>query len=116
MIEQNNIKDFAIAAFRHYHNTRKTDITDAETAAVVLAVSSTLHHLKCEHDTIAIDGIKQVYFKLPQGDLKRGTLSSYVRRAAFDMNVSERVLWYKLRRARRTFQYYYNEFMTKSLQ
>lgn len=35
MIEQNNIKDFAIAAFRHYHNTRKTDITDAETAAVL---------------------------------------------------------------------------------
>lgn len=116
MIEQNNIKDFAIAAFRQYHYTRTTDVVDDETAAVILAVSSTLHHLKCERDAIAIDGIKQVYFKLPQGDLKRGTLSSYVRRAAYDMNVSERVLWYKLRRARRVFNYYHNEFMTKSLQ
>lgn len=116
MIQQDNIKDFAIAAFRQYHYTRTTDVVDDETAAVILAVSSTLHHLKCERDTIAIDGIKQVYFKLPQGELKRGTLSNYVRRAAFDMNVSERVLWYKLRRARRTFRYYYNEFMTKSLQ
>lgn len=116
MIEKNNIKDFAIAAFRQYHYTRTTDVVDDETAAVILAVSSTLHHLKCERDTIAIDGIKQVYFKLPQGDLKRGTLSSYVRRAAYDMNVSERVLWYKLRRARRVFNYYHNEFMTKSLQ
>lgn len=116
MIQQDNIKDFAIAAFRQYHYTRTTDVVDDETAAVILAVSSTLHHLKCERDTIAIDGIKQVYFKLPQGELKRGTLSNHVRRAAFDMNVSERVLWYKLRRARRTFRYYYNEFMTKSLQ
>lgn len=115
MIEQNNIKDFAIAAFRQYHNTRKTDITDAETAAVILAVSSTLHHLKCERDTIAIDLIKQVYFKLPQGNLKRGTLSNCMRRAAEDISVHESTLWYKHRRIKSVFKYYYNEFTLKSL-
>lgn len=116
MIQQDNIKDFAIAAFRHYGHTKKSDTIDADTITVALAVSSTIHHLECEEDTVAIDGIKQVYFKLPQGNIKRGEMSSYVRRAAFDMNVSERTLWYELRRARRVFNYYYNEFMTKSLQ
>lgn len=115
MIQQDNIKDFAIAAFRHYGNIDKNTF-DSDSVTIALAVSSTIHHLKCEHDTIAVDGIRNVYFKLPQGNIKRGVMSSYIRRAAFDMNVSERVLWYSLQRARRVFNYYYNEFMTKTLQ
>lgn len=116
MIQQDNLKDFAVAAFRYYSNLDMENSVDSDSVIIALAVSSTIHHLKCEHDTIAVDGIKYVYFKLPKGNIKRGVMSSYIRRAAFDMNVSERVLWYGLCRAKRVFSYYYNEFMTKTLQ
>lgn len=113
MIQQDNIKDFATAAFRHYAHTKHSKALDVDDITIIIAISSTIHHLECEHDTIALAGIRQVYFKLPKGNLKRGEMSSYVRRTALDIHVSESLLWNKLRRARQTFNYYYKQFTYK---
>lgn len=115
MIQQDNIKDFAIAAFRYRGHMNGNEIVTDDEATVILAVASTLHHLDVEREYIALEGIKQVYYKLPMGDLKRGMLSEYVRSAAYEMHVDERTLWRKLKRARTVFNRYHNKFTDRKL-
>ena len=108
MIPQDNIKDFATAAFRYYGHVTADNIITADELTVILAVSLTIHHLRIDNDFIALEGIKRTYCILPLGNLKRGIMSDYVRRASYEMNVSESVLWSKLRRARTVFNQYYS--------
>lgn len=116
MIEQNNIKDFAIAAFRYRGHIDVDSITSDDELTVVLAVSSTVRHLQIEQDTIAVEGIKRVYYNLPLGNIKRGVMSNRVRRVAYDMHISESVLWRGLRHARYVFNRYYKEFTSQNRQ
>lgn len=116
MIQQDNIKDFAKAAFRFQgHLTANTKI-DTDELAVVLAVSSTIHHLQIEDDAIAVEGVKRVYYTLPLGNIKRGLISSRVRYVAAELNVDESVLWRRLRRARYIFNCYYKKFTLQNRQ
>lgn len=114
MFEQNNIKDFAIAAFRYYgHIDKNVNPTESE-IGIILAAASTIHHLEIENDNIAIESIKRVYYNLPLGNVKRGVMSNRVKQAAYDMNINESVLWRKLRNARYIFNCYYKEFTSKN--
>lgn len=115
MFEQNNIKDFAIAAFRYYgHIDKHIKPTESE-MFIIIAAALTIKHFKIEYDDMAIEGIKQVYYKLPMGNVKRGVMSNCVRKAAYDMNISESALWRKLRVVRDVFNRYYKEFDARHL-
>ena len=71
-MQQDNIKDFAIAAFRYRGHLNDTDILSLEEVYINMAVTSTIRHLEIERDYIAIEGVKRVYYQLPLGNLKRG--------------------------------------------
>ena len=70
-MQQDNIKDFAIAAFRYRGHLNDTDILSLEEVYINMAVTSTIRHLDIERDYIAIEGVKRVYYQLPLGNLKR---------------------------------------------
>ena len=116
VIQQDNIKNFAIAAFRYRGHISNNETLTADDTMVLLAVASALHHLDVEHDYIAVEGVKQVYYKLPMGNIKRGVLSKRVKRAAYDMHIDESTLWRKLHRARTVFERYYEKFTSKNCQ
>ena len=113
-MQQDNIKDFATAAFRFYGQALKKKINpgdfDAADFDIVLAASLTIRHLEAAKDFIAAEGIRQVYFDLPPGKLRRGVMSNTIRRAAYDMHISEGTLWNKLRHARMLFNEYYIDY------
>lgn len=69
-MQQDNIKDFAIAAFRYRGHLNDTDILSLEEVYINMAVTSTIRHLDIERDYIAIEGVKRVYYQLPLGNLK----------------------------------------------
>ena len=92
-MQQDNIKDFAVAAFRFYGQALKNKIKPKDVTAsdwdVFFAAALTVKHLQAAQDYDAAEGIRQVYFALPPGNLRRGTISNTVRRAAYDMHISE---------------------------
>ena len=106
-MQQDNIKNFAIAAFRFYgHRKQQTSLSEND-FTVLFAVSLTLKHLEVDGDQVALAGIRLVYFGLPSGRLKSNVMTNSVRRAAAQMHSSEGTVWNKLRRARILFDKYY---------
>ena len=114
-MQQDNIKDFAIAAFRYRGHLNDTDIVSLEEVYINMAVTSTIRHLDIERDYIAIEGVKRVYYQLPLGNLKRGLLTENTKRVAIDMHIEERTLWRHLARARNIFNCYYEKFTDTKL-
>ncbi len=112
-IQQDNIKDFAIAAFRYYGQRNNIDSPDK---TVINAVERTMQHLNIENDIIALEGVRNTYCRLPQGKIRRGTITRSIIKAAYDMNVDERTLWRKLERSRKIFGEYYNSLLTENCQ
>lgn len=111
MIHKDNIKDDAIAAFRAYgHGMR-----DSEDPAIE-AVERTMLHLSIDDDTVALEGMRAVYFVLPLGVLKRGTISRAIVSASEEMHVDERRLYRKLARCRAMYHRYYKSLLTKKCQ
>lgn len=114
-MQQDNIKDFAIAAFRYRGHLKDTDILSLDEIYINMAVTSTIRHLEIERDYIAIEGVKRVYYQLPLGNLKRGLLTENTKRVAIDMHIEERTLWRHLARARNIFNCYYEKFTDTKL-
>ena len=105
-MQQDNIKDFAIAAFRYRGHLNDTDILSLEEVYINMAVTSTIRHLEIERD---------YYYQLPLGNLKRGLLTENTKRVAIDMHIEERTLWRHLARARNIFNCYYEKFTDTKL-
>ncbi len=106
MIQQDNIRDFAVAAFRHYGHTR-SGTRDPDSCAEVEAAASTIKHLRVEGETETVRLIERVYCSLPLGKLKRNAVAYRVNAAASEMNMDARTVWRKLAKARRLFYAYF---------
>lgn len=106
-MQQDNIKDFAIAAFRFYAHRKKQKGLSENDLIILQAVERTLEYLEVDGDLVALEGIHRVYFALPEGKLKSNVMTNTVRRAAAEMFSSEGTVWNKLRRARKLFNEYY---------
>lgn len=111
MIQQDNIKEYEIAAFRAYGHIDSIEEPTFEDTMTLWAVSSVIRHLKFDDDDIALKGVQEVYCKLPMGHIRRGTITNSVKRTAFDMFISESTLWSALNRARRLFNKYYRSLL-----
>lgn len=107
MIQQNNIKDFSIAAFRYYGHRENENITGVTELQISAAVENTFRHLQIEDDSDCVKIVQQIYCALPLGNIRKGLISKYVVSVGTLMNMDERTIWRKLRRARELFNKYY---------
>ena len=94
MIDDANTKKYSVAAFSFYGLGRSP--FDEAAAADLLAVERSLSVLRPE----VVRAVEEVYFKPLEG---KGDLSARVVKATFDLNYSERQIWYFLHEARLTF-------------
>lgn len=107
MIQQDNIRDFAVAAYRHYgyvHSNNKINNIDHD---VIDAVEHSIKHLKVDGDTETVNLIVDVYGTLPAGRLHRNVITHRVNAAATKYCMDPRTVWRKLARARKLFRLYY---------
>lgn len=112
-MQQDNIKDFAVAAFRLYGN----DPQSPDEPGIINAVRATFSHLAVNGDNMTITVVKEVYCRLPCGYVKKGTISAAVQASATAHHADARTIWRKLKYARQLFnQYYKGETLTKSCQ
>lgn len=109
MIKKDNIKDFAILAFRYYgHHNADDEGIDVNEQNIINAVTNTFRHLKIENDVECVDVVKEIYCSLPLGNIRKGFISQKVIAVSNVMNMDGRTIWRKLRRARELFNAYYN--------
>lgn len=101
MIQQDNIRDHAVAAFRQYGHNKH-----AERCAEIEAASLAIKHLTVDGDIETVQLIERVYCSLPLGKLKRNAVTHRVAAAAVEMNMDVRTVWRKLAKARRLFNAY----------
>lgn len=114
LMERNNIKHMAIAAYRYYARSKSKYPESIEDTVIIAAAASAIRHLKIAHKDIAVDVIRIVCYDLPDGDLPRGTITKRVMTAADELNTSYSAAWRELRRACYIFDCYYAEFTPKS--
>lgn len=116
-MQQDNIKDFAVAAFRLYGNNVDSDPQTPDDQGIINAVKATLSHLAVNGDYTTIAAVKDVYCQLPCGYVKKGTISAAVQAAATAHHADARTIWRKLKYARQLFkQYYKDKTLTQSCQ
>lgn len=109
MIKKDNIKDFAILAFRYYgHRSVGNVATDTTEQKIISAVTDTFRHLKIENDIECVEVVEKIYCSLPLGNIRKGFISQRVVAVSNTMNMDGRTIWRKLRRARELFNAYYN--------
>ncbi len=106
-MEQDNIKNYAVAAFRYYGHISDISGVPPEDGDTIDAVISVRRHLRVEGDAETITLIDKVYGSLPNGRLHRNVITHRVNAAAEEMNMDARTVWRKLARARRLFFAYY---------
>lgn len=107
-MRQDNIKNYAVAAFRYYGHMRDGDDVPPEDTNTISAVISTREHLRVEEDVETLTLIDKVYGSLPSGRLHRNVITHKVLAAAEEMNMDARTVWRKLARARKLFFAYYS--------
>lgn len=104
---QDNIKDFAVAAFRLYgHRSEAAEPADEE---IIKAVGDTIKHLTINGDADTVNIVCRVYCDLPLGKLRKGEVSARVETVASELYISERNVWRRLALAQRIFGQYYRE-------
>lgn len=108
MIQQDNIRDFAVAAFRHYGYIQGHTDKAAADRDVIKAAESTIKHLTVDGDTETVKLVRDIYCRLPSGKLHKNVITDRVNAAAADMSMDPRTVWRKLARARRLFYNYYD--------
>lgn len=114
-MQQDNIRDFAIAAFRAYGHKRKDNTFTPEEHDIFTAVAWTFKDLRNENKTLAIMSIKKVYCSIPMGKMKRGTIQSLVNKAASDLIADERTIKRGLSQGKRIFNKHYSRIIAYKL-
>ena len=107
MIPQDNIKDFAVAAFRYWAYVEKDSITDIAEYRAITSVNKTFAFLNEHGAHDCVELVKRVYCRLPAGNIRKGLITHNANRAANSMYIDTRTVWRKLRRARNIFKEYY---------
>lgn len=106
-MQQDNIRDFAIAAFRAYGHKKGNQELTREEHDIFTAVAWTFRDLQTENKTIAIMAIKKVYCTIPFGKMQKGTIKQLTSRAAFDLHADESTIKRGLSRGKRLFNKHY---------
>lgn len=106
-MQQDNIRDFAIAAFRAYGHKKDNHILTCEEHDVFTAITWTFRDLQSEKKTIAIMSIKKVYCAIPLGKMRKGTIRHLTSRAASELHADESTIKRGLSRGKRLFNKHY---------
>lgn len=107
MIQQDNIRDFAVAAYRYYAYVHSNNNIKDKDYDVLTAVEHTIKHLKVDGEIETVKLIEDIYCTLPKGKIHKNVITDRVNAAANKYCMDPRTVWRKLARARKLFKSYY---------
>ncbi len=116
MIQCDNIRNFAIAAFRAYgHIDELQDDITLDDFVALWAARQTIMHFINEGKVEIVEAINKVYCELPLGHLQSQTITMSVIHTANDMYKSDSTIWKYLKQSCKMFNKYYTQYKNQQL-